>query len=166
VGLAVEVEVMLDRGLQKEILRKLANNFPQFTRLRDDAGNKISENAELYNLYYLKGHGLVETKVDDLNRVPPARITAAGLDFLADDGGLRAILGVVTVRLHDETIRALLLDKVLSSNQPEPIKRKLMDSINGLPAAALTAVAMRAVETGLDHSGDGLQALWSILMGS
>ena len=69
------------------------------------------------------------------------------------------------MRLHDDTIKALLLHKVEVSDQPEPMKRKLVDAINALPAAGLTAIAMRAIETGIDHSGDGLQALWSMLIG-
>jgi len=62
------------------------------------------------NLIYLDEHGLVETKqIQFMNeahpRVSVARITAKGLDFLQDDGGLGAILGVVIVRFEAETVR-------------------------------------------------------------
>ena len=69
----------------------------------------------------------------------------------------------MTVRLHEESIKALLLDKVRTSDQPERMKRKLVDAINGMPAAGLTALSMRAIETGLDHSGEWL---WSMLIGT
>ena len=35
-----------------------------------------------------------------------------GIDFLTDDGGLSAILGVVTVKLHSDTIQALIAAKI------------------------------------------------------
>ena len=45
-----------------------------------------------------------------------ARITAKGIDFLEDDGGLSAILGVVTVKLHADTLREMLAKKIDASS--------------------------------------------------
>ena len=86
-------QMALDRGLQRDILRALAEKFPQYSRLKDVYPQGASQEVEIYNLHYLLGHGLVEVKTPDTTRVPPARITSAGLDFLTDDGGLTAILG-------------------------------------------------------------------------
>lgn len=67
-------------------------------------------------LQYLEEHGLCKSGVmigaDGHLALGESRITAAGLDFLEDDGGLSAILGVVTVRLHADTIRALIDAKI------------------------------------------------------
>ncbi len=41
-----------------------------------------------------------------------ARITAKSIDLLEDDGGVSAILGVVTAKLHEDTIRNLVLAEV------------------------------------------------------
>ena len=64
-------------------------------------------------------------------------ITARGLDFLADDGGLTAILRTVVMKLHADTIRDMLLAKADASGLPAPEKSALRKQIGNLPAAAL-----------------------------
>ena len=44
-----------------------------------------------------------------------------------DDGGLSAILGVVTVKLHSDTIQALLNTKIDQADIPPEEKSKLKD---------------------------------------
>jgi hypothetical protein len=55
-----------------------------------------------------------------------AKITARGLDFLEDDGGLGAILNVVTIRLEADTLRQLLETKINASDMPEADKQTLL----------------------------------------
>jgi hypothetical protein len=153
----------LDRELQKSILQVLSDNFPQYTRLRDRYSSTASEQDEIYNLYYLRGHGLVEIKLDDLNRVPPARITSAGLDFLAGDGGLTAILGVVTIKLHDDTIRALLIERVDAAEGEQSVKSEMKAQIRRLPAEMVKSVMMKLVETGLSTGYSSLPKLMELL---
>ena len=155
---------MLDREIQRRILQTLAEAFPSYARLRNTQGQKSAERGEIYNLYYLRGHGLVELKSEDLDRVPPARITSAGLDFLADDGGLRTILGIVTVRLHDDTVRALLVKQVQDSDEPEGTKQQLLAVIRGLPAKALETVSLNLISAGI--SAEGVKGVLHLLTGT
>ena len=61
-------------------------------------------------------HGLVSFKLTrflsgaySIDYVKP---TEKAFDFLAEDGGLSAVLGVVTVRLDSETLRELVSLKI------------------------------------------------------
>ncbi|KAA3447156.1 hypothetical protein C7I87_28305 [Mesorhizobium sp. SARCC-RB16n] len=142
----------LERGLQLKLLQTLSEVYPDSMR-----SFPVIEGADLStftaNLWYLTEHGLAEAKWSRMLNGPPgpisARITAAGLDFLADDGGLSAILGIVTVRLHEDTIKALLVDQVEKSNAPATVKTKLVDQIKSLPAEATKALTLEAIKAGL-----------------
>ena len=92
-----------------------------------------------------------------------ASITAAGLDFLADDGGLSAILGVVTVKLHADTIRDLIGAKIDAAAIPAEQKSALKQRLAGLSGKALEAATADLVRTGLDHLPDAAHWLFRIL---
>jgi hypothetical protein len=81
-------------------------------------------------------------------------ITAADLDFLADDGGLSAILGVVTVKLHANTIRDLIAAKIEATAMPAEKKSTLKQRLAALSDTGLTAATTDLVRTGLDHLPD------------
>lgn len=149
---------LLDRGRQRELLLELQNEFPhpKFYKLSgDDQGRR-----ESVNLQYLVEHGLITGKLEfsgtgDRSGRGNLRITHHGLDFLADDGGLGAILGVVTVKLHDDTIRKLLMARVDEDNAiDESAKAQLKDTIRGLPGEMLSTLVKEATKVGLGHVGD------------
>ncbi|MER9950199.1 hypothetical protein [Mesorhizobium sp. M0047] len=153
----------LDRALQLKLLQNLSGVYPDSMR-----NFPVIEGVDVptftANLWYLTEHGLVETKWHRLLNGPPgptaSRITAAGLDFLTDDGGLSAILGVVTVRLHEDTIKALLISHVEKSTAPSTVKSKLIEQIKSLPAEATKALTLEAIKAGLanvPHFIDWLQ---------
>ncbi|WP_332077609.1 hypothetical protein [Luteimonas flava] len=115
-------------------------------------------------LTYLREHGLIELQMpqylDTTYSEAHVRITARGLDFLADDGGLGAILGTVTVKLHSETIRDLLIARVEDSDEPDTVKARLIDQLKATPAQALGQLTERALDAGLrnlPHLGQLLQ---------
>lgn len=148
----------LDRGQQRKLLLELRDDHPHpkhYALKGDEAGRR-----EAVNLHYLIEHGLVEGKLEfsgtgDRSARCRARLTHKGLDFLADDGGLGAILGVVTVKLHDDTIRDLLMARVdADAAKDDTAKAKLKDTIRGLPAEMLSTVVKKAMEIGLGHVGD------------
>ncbi|WP_141245475.1 hypothetical protein [Mesorhizobium sp. WSM3864] len=142
----------LDRELQRKQLEMLSDVYP-------DAMRKfpVIEGADFAsytaNLRYLADHALVEAEWVRMMNGPPspkwARITAAGLDFLEDDGGLSAILGVVTVRLHEDTIKSLLVEQVEKSAAPATVKSKLVEQIKALPAEMTKALTIEAMKAGL-----------------
>ncbi|UVK45701.1 hypothetical protein BPNPMPFG_001261 [Mesorhizobium sp. AR07] len=78
-----------------------------------------------------------------------ASITAKGLDFIADDGGLGAILGVVTVRLHGDTLRELLISRVESSDEDDTVKQKVVAKLKDIPGEALGALVTKALDASL-----------------
>ena len=117
------------------------------------------------NLRYLEEHGLCKSGVkfgarDDIS-FNPSTITAAGLDFLEDDGGLSAILGVVTVKLHADTIRELISAKIETSSMPAEEKSKPRKVLAGLSEAGLRAATTDLVKSGLDHLPDAAHWLHS-----
>ena len=164
----------LDRNLQREILKELNNIYPDSKTYEYWIDAAIAQvagvietvgEAELYiakrsaNLRYLAEHGLVVC--NDKNLSATVKITAKGIDFLSDDGGLSAILGVVTVKLHSDTIQALIAAKIdqaeISDSEKSWLKKELgkikdtalstftANAINAIPAATLVTLLKSAI---------------------
>jgi hypothetical protein len=116
--------------------------------------------AILPNLIYLEEHGLCASGLSrnmvGFSYIGGAKITARGLDFLADDGGLSAILGVVTVKLHADTIRDLIAAKIEATPLAESEKSALRKHLAILPEMALRAAATDLMKSGLDHLPDAI----------
>lgn len=157
----------LDRDLQRKILEVCARHYP-----RPEAAVRIAALCDVRdvapfnaNVAYLTAHGLTECEIRHVNgqtTLGPCTITARGMDFLADDGGLTAILGTVVVKLHADTIRGMLLEKTEESALPEEQKSTLRKQIENLPAAALQAATSRLAQEGLAHIPDLLNWLRSV----
>src|SRR3546814_3666053 len=77
------------------------------------------------------------------------KITAKGIDFIADDGGLGAILNVQTIRLHEDSIRALLIKQVEASDVSQSVKERLVDKIKSMPADGIGTLTEKVLEAGL-----------------
>lgn len=153
---------LLSRELQRRLLERLGDAYP--STLDQGRLQQLASDREFtVNLAYLDEHGLVEVKLQhylsDRSVVTAARITAKGIDFLADDGGLGAVLGVVTVRLHEDTVRNLLIQRVSESKGDETVKAQLVSQIKKLPAESVSKLAESAVESGLRHLPNALQWL-------
>ncbi len=151
----------LDRELQRKILLACEEIYPAYAdpgKLAEACGSPDA-NVFVATLAYLAEHGLIACTIthyqsNDPPRASPCAITARGLDFLADDGGLTAILGTVVVKLHAETIRDMLLAKAEASALPAPEKSALRKQIKDLPAAVLRTLTTRAAQEGLAHVPD------------
>ena len=153
----------LDRALQKKLLEQLAQEYPERVDI-----DTITEDATamLRNLLYLEEHGLVDNNlIRMLGGVArcDSKITARGLDFLAEDGGLTAVLSVVTVKLHANTVRDLIEAKIAASDLPQDEKKRLTDHLRELPGEALKTITTRLVETGLDNLPGAAQALKTMI---
>lgn len=152
---------LLDRGFQLELLQHFAERYPHSPSIDEDFPYR--SNQLLVNLHYLSEHGLIlgDWIQGSAGRAIPHRfrITAKGLDFLQNDGGLSAILGVVTVKLHDDTIRALLIDKVEKSDATPSAKTHLIAAIKSLPAEGLKSLAQKAMDAGIEHLPSAIQPL-------
>jgi hypothetical protein len=155
----------LDRNIQREILTMLRNAYPD----RVDSRSITSYSIEIVakNMAYLEEHGLVEAAWPGKrpSAVQPcfAKLTARGLDFLADDGGLSAVLGVVVVQLHEDTLKKLLIDQVDAANESEPVKTKLKEQIRALTAEGIKTVVVESVKASIAQIPNLATFLQSVL---
>lgn len=158
---------LLDRAFQRQLLGELQDLYPTPANIPQRWGAQ-PDNRLLVNLHYLDEHGLIKlaskTMMSGDIMMMFAKITAAGMDFIADDGGLSAILGVVTVKLHDDTIRKLLIEKIEKADGDETLKQKMIAKVKELPSDALGAVAMSGLGAALDQTPH-LFALLRMILG-
>lgn len=142
-----------DRDLQLQLLRAGAAAYPH-DAIPPTVEGKDAENHLAAQLFYLAEHRLI-TNYTQLGlggyiSFAPYIITAAGLDFLADDGGLTAILGVVTVKLHEDTIKDLLIKHIESEpGSDSMVKSELIKQVKSLPAEGLKTLTTKTLEAGI-----------------
>ncbi len=156
---------LLDRDYQRQLLITLAQTYPQSV----DAGTLMAgEFAKAsVNIAYLHEHELLRGEwfgpAHRGNPLVQAKITAKGMDFLADDGGLGAILGVITIKLHDDQLKALIEAKVVSSDLPQPDKQRFLDQLRELPGETTKHLVLKLVDAGLDNWQKALPLLQNML---
>lgn len=154
--------MVLRREAQRAILAALNEVYPAAVDGQHGLGGLTFE-VTAPNLAYLEEHGLVAAKWTAILREPArpfsAKITAKGIDFLADDGGLSAILGVVIVKIHEDSIKALLVEQVEASPANPTVKSKLKQQIAALPAEALKTITTEGLKAGLARMPDAIQWL-------
>ena len=147
----------IDRALQLELLQQMRQAYPRAVGFAPPQAEELKFAA---NLVYLEEHGLCQSGVSVFANQSPhfqySTITARGLDFLAGDGGLSAVLGVVTVRLHADTIRALIADRIDAAPLPASEKSALKHALSLLSEAGLRAATTDLVRRGLDHLPDAI----------
>src|SRR4029453_11221674 len=109
----------LDRNLQRTILEQLRATYPETIDFQTRANLEPDLQSNLYYLHELKLiEAAVSGAIDNPHRIMWARITAAGLDFLEDDGGMSAMLKSVTIKFDEENLRAILENQVIASHMP------------------------------------------------
>lgn len=146
----------LDRDLQYALLKKLAEVYPN-TVFRIEEAVGADEADVVANMSYLTEHGLVSAKFisfsgKDMQLNGSTRITAKGMDFLAQDGGIGAMLGVVTIKFHEETLRELIEGGVLQSSLPQEEKTGVLKTLRELPADSIKHLTMKLLDLGLENS--------------
>jgi hypothetical protein len=146
----------LDRDIQRQILEKLHETYPNgIYPLAATFGQDLDEEVVIANTQYLHEHGLVQSGFRDRELIgqgiayrwaEPREtfITAKGVDFLLDDGGLSAILGVVTVKLDSSTIKALVLSKI---DQAEDVSHEERSRLKSLLLSAGDQGMRKLVDT-------------------
>lgn len=152
----------LDREYQKNLLLMLAEDYP---RVRTEIAEKIrslqlkDENKYLANAFYLQEHGLIRNAVgvrrgaqSSSFSVAIPDLTVKGVDFLQQDGGLSAILNVQSVRLDEQTIKALLIAKFERSDRlSAEEKHGLLDSLKESGQKALQHTLEKLIDIALEH---------------
>lgn len=148
----------LDRDYQRDLLKKLADEYPRSFNPRAllDGISDEDDAKFVCNLVYLEEHGLaisnVSWNMDGYTySIGQPRITAAGMDFIADDGGLSAILGLVTIKLHEEDVLSLIGSRINESDLPQPEKNKWIDGLRSLSADSIKHLTMKLLDKGLEN---------------
>jgi hypothetical protein len=145
------------RELQREILDQLQDIYPEQT---DDYEVLGPEGTVIGNLHYLGEHGLVRfrmtNRLSDPNEPYQIGITAKGIDFLEDDGGLGAILATVTVKLHEDTLRQLIEAKVQASDLPQEQKSSILKALREAPGETIKHLTTKLVDLGLENAPKAL----------
>lgn len=163
--------MLLDREMQLAILTELSEVYPSYIELdgRYEFGTDLYRKF-IANLAYLEAHKLISEKSVLVSRMigdysaQPGRssITHTGMDFLADDGGLSAILGTVTIKFEAEQFRTILESMILSSNLPNERKQTMTDALRELPAESIKHLTTRIADAGWDN----LDSLMTIIQNS
>lgn len=154
------MKTKLDRELQKQILERLAECYPHKEKAIENSYTSTDNSIFIANAIYLSEHGLINADpYGTPNQITSitAEITAKGLDFLAQDGGLSAILGVVTIKLHNDTIRELIEMKINQADLSTADKKKWTDGLRSLPADSIKHLTMELLSKGLDAAPGALQ---------
>lgn len=162
----------LDRALQRKLLEELREYYPapRFTNRMDHL--HTDPRHLMANAAYLIEHDLVAGEIRMTSTgsgdFMPARLvlTAAGLDFLEDDGGLTAIMGTLTIRLHAESIRDLLAARIEAAELEDSVKSQLLTEVKSLPAKGLEAMVSGLAREGLARLPNAVQWLQSTLTGA
>jgi hypothetical protein len=159
--------MILNRRLQLKMLETLSDHYP------DHAPNFTqqfkSEPDFIPNLHYLKEHDFLAGEPErkgGSKYLVNVRITKNGLDFLADDGGIGAMLRTVTVKLDADQFREILAAKVHALAVSDEKKASMLSKLRDLPAEILNRWIMKVVDKGIDSFSEWMDLLQSSSPGS
>lgn len=153
--------MILDRGFQHKILVIASEAYPSCAYPNNenellDSSDPDSHKRLAANLKYLEEHQLirpnsVQVSVDGRYSFGYIQATNKGMDFLADDGGLSAILGVVTVKFEADTLKSILENKINQSNLTPEQKNAMNLALNELPAEGIKHLTTRLLDEGIGY---------------
>lgn len=156
---------LLNRSMQLELLRAAAARYPE-PMYAEHLTVDTADRGLAVNAMYLGEHGLCNVSLrrylEGGTSLGSLTITAKGLDFLQDDGGLGAVLNVVTVKLDATTLRALIEEKVEASELPPQEKSRLITWLKSAGSEALKEATQRLVQAALDQAPDALRLLQTL----
>ena len=153
--------MVLDREIQLAMMRKMQIVYPSYYDFDTDYpdGHQDREKA-LKNLYYLRAHELVEAKSiiiteymdgDLVLDFGASTLTHHGVDFLANDGGLSAILSVITIKFETQTLKAILATKINQSDLTPGNKKSMIDALEELPAESIKHLTTKLLDECVDN---------------
>lgn len=153
-----------DPELQQRILERLRDAnprplFPHDFSDTDDAALGVTAK-------YLADHGLMTAKFHNTPSGIVAihmQITGRGLDHLSADGGLSAELGVVTIRLHEDSLKALIEDRVKQAGLDPEEQHQWIAALRSLPAASTKHLALKLIDAALAQAPSALHIIRTAL---
>ena len=164
--------MILDRKLQLELLEKMSSSYPDYYDLDGEYKHGSQEYKKVAaNLYYLMQHNLVEPRsilssssTDGLKRLQfgAPTINQNGMDFLANDGGLSAILSTITIKIDTEQFRQILQTRINESNLPPDQKSQIISALQSLPSESIKLLSAKVLDLGWDNLGSLAQLIQNI----
>lgn len=169
----------VNRELQREILKYAKDQYPDFAEGKkidaiyyecfppedetyEGDFDRITGDKELIgNLNYLEEHGLI-IHFEELGFTPTIKITAKGIDFLEDDGGLSAILRTVTVKFDAQNLRELVAAGLLP-HVPEEKKGIVREALSKASGTVLQTAVAKMVEKGMSDPMGTVKAVAGML---
>ena len=151
----------IDRELQIEVLRFCRDAYPANVELDE---TPFCDQPHIHaNLIYLQEHQLiVGTLVNGNMEIRNPGITAAGLDFLEDDGGISAMLRTITVKIDPDELRSLIAARVEASDLSTEEKSSLIHKIRSVPKQALEKLVTRLVNDAVNELPSAVQLIQTI----
>ena len=151
----------IDRELQLEVLRFCRDAYPANVELVEAP---FCDQPHIHaNLIYLQEHQLIDgTLVNGNMEIWNPGITAAGLDFLEDDGGISAMLRTITVKIDPDDLRSLIAARVEASDLSTEEKSSLIHKIRSASKQALEKMAARLVNEAVDQLPSALQLFQTV----
>lgn len=154
------------RELQRQMLEHLKDCYPNAS---DAVMNLGDPKYCAGNLFYLQEHGLVSLAASDYisgaKKIHNATITAKGIDFIEGDGGVTAILGIVTVKLHEDTLRQLIEAKVEASDLPAEQKSGVLKALREAPGETTKQLITKLVDLGMENAPRAIPLIQTLLQG-
>lgn len=155
-----------DRALIPEMLEAAAEEFPNGIdprRFNDEHGLEVVTAT----IGYMESHGLLKTiprkRMGTIDSYAEITITHEGIDYISDDGGLTAELGVVTVRLEAETIHTLIMAQIECTDAPRHEKNLLRRQLEALPEEGLRHLTSQLIRQGLEAAPDAIRLLRTLI---
>lgn len=153
--------MLINREYQNELLSFLLNEYPTYEHAREHCQKLLKDDEEKYlaNVDYLQRHNLIEDGVSIrfsldghtmINIMPFPKITEIGIDFMLSDGGLSAVLNVQTIKIHPETIKALIESKIQNASIDDREKSTLIDRIRSLPEEGAKRLLDKLLDNGIE----------------
>jgi hypothetical protein len=159
----------LDRALQLSFLSELKDHYPNEYPVQRLSCFVDGPDFNA-NIIYLEEHGLISGKSRHVRQLENpgvvllmAKITANGLDFLENDGGLRAILNKITITFDQDDLEKLISGRLDKTDISPEKKSELMKTITSLPSEGIKTVYKRLVDLALDKTPDVVDLLQKIL---
>lgn len=161
----------IDREVQRLILDTVFASYPDhaplgtFHKLLEIVGDGDTLVA---NMLYLEEHGLITSgiRVDGDGKFPrnqkEFRITAKGIDFRLDDGGLSAIFDVVTIKIHQDSLSQIMAF-ITTSSLDSADKKKYLSRLQDLPFESTKHLVNKLLDSGLNRVPDALQLIRDFL---
>ena len=160
----------LNRELQRLMLKELRDFYPSRSQSAYQMAGYTQAEC-IANLIYLEEHGLAESGISHSNTsgaaiITQARISAKGLDFLEDDGGIGAILGTVTIKFHEDTLLRLIAARLDDADLPDNEKKGILQALREAPAEATKQLITKLLDLGMENAGKAIPLLQTLIQGS